>query len=222
VTIFADQLFTNAPNRSSALGKLSPIRSGARSEVEFYVVLELVEPGVEQEGFQLHASTSKEKLMPVFDSASWRTDDFLVYEPRFSPALKTRPDRKGQYKRACPMRPRTLPLWLVPPLRSTCHSRRKHQDAYKCAIQGPSTPPDQSGLHWLRHADSVVHRLADCNCVRCRHSVCGCEPRALITRSNIQADFGSCRANWEPRMSGFSPQMASGFTRGGLGRRWLL
>jgi hypothetical protein len=28
----------------------------------------------------LHASTSKEKLVPVIDSASRRTDDFLVYE----------------------------------------------------------------------------------------------------------------------------------------------
>jgi hypothetical protein len=28
----------------------------------------------------LHASSSKEKLVPVIDSASRRTDDFLVYE----------------------------------------------------------------------------------------------------------------------------------------------
>ena len=57
-----------------------PGRSGARSEVEFYVVFVLVEPGVEQEGLESHASTSKEKLVPVIDSASRRTDDFLVYE----------------------------------------------------------------------------------------------------------------------------------------------
>ena len=57
-----------------------PGRSGARSEVEFYVVFVLVEPGIEQEGLELQASTSKEKLVPVIDSASRRTDDFLVYE----------------------------------------------------------------------------------------------------------------------------------------------
>src|SRR5208283_564153 len=57
-----------------------PGRSGARSEVEFYVVFVLVEPGIEQEGLELHASTSKEKLVPVIDSASRRRDDFLVYE----------------------------------------------------------------------------------------------------------------------------------------------
>ena len=57
-----------------------PSRSSARSEVEFYVVFVLVEPGIEQEGLELHASTSKEKLVPVIDSASRRTDDFLVYE----------------------------------------------------------------------------------------------------------------------------------------------
>ena len=54
-----------------------PRRSGARSEVEFYVVFVLVEPGIEQEGLELHASTSKEKFVPVIDSASGRTDDFL-------------------------------------------------------------------------------------------------------------------------------------------------
>jgi hypothetical protein len=43
-------------------------------------VFVLVEPGIEQEGLELHASTSKEKLVPVIDSASRRTDDFLVYE----------------------------------------------------------------------------------------------------------------------------------------------
>jgi len=55
-----------------------PGRSGACSEVEFYVVFVLVEPGIEQEGLELHASTSKEKLVPVIDSAGRRTDDFLV------------------------------------------------------------------------------------------------------------------------------------------------
>ena len=40
----------------------------------------LVEPGIEQEGLELHASTSKEKPVVVIDSASRRTDDFLVYE----------------------------------------------------------------------------------------------------------------------------------------------
>jgi hypothetical protein len=53
-----------------------PDRSGARSEVEFYVVFVLVEPGIEQEGLELHANTSKEKLIPAIDSASRRTDDF--------------------------------------------------------------------------------------------------------------------------------------------------
>jgi hypothetical protein len=43
-------------------------------------VFVLVEPGIEQEGFELHVSTSKEKLVPAIDSASRRTDDFLVYE----------------------------------------------------------------------------------------------------------------------------------------------
>ncbi len=56
-----------------------PGRSGARSEVEFYVVFVLVEPGIEQEGLELHASTSKEKLVAVIDSASRLRDDFLVY-----------------------------------------------------------------------------------------------------------------------------------------------
>jgi hypothetical protein len=55
-----------------------PCRSGAGSEVEFYVVFVLVEPGIEQEGLELHASTSKEKLVPVVDSASRRTDDFSL------------------------------------------------------------------------------------------------------------------------------------------------
>jgi hypothetical protein len=53
-----------------------PRRSGARSEVEFYVVFVLVDPGIEQERFELHASTSKEKLFSVIDSASRRADDF--------------------------------------------------------------------------------------------------------------------------------------------------
>jgi len=57
-----------------------PGRSGARSEVEFYVMFVLIEPGIEQEGLESHASTSKEKLLSVIDSASRRTDDFLVYE----------------------------------------------------------------------------------------------------------------------------------------------
>ena len=57
-----------------------PSRSGARGEVEFYVVFVLVEPGIEQEGLELHASTSNEKLVPIIDSASRRTDDFLIYE----------------------------------------------------------------------------------------------------------------------------------------------
>jgi hypothetical protein len=54
----------------------SPSRPGARGEVEFYAVFVLVEPSVEQEGLELHASTSKEKLVPAIDSASRRTDDF--------------------------------------------------------------------------------------------------------------------------------------------------
>src|SRR6059058_934996 len=53
-----------------------PGRPGARSEVEFYVVFVLVEPGVEQEGLELHAGTS-EKLVPGIDSASHGADDFL-------------------------------------------------------------------------------------------------------------------------------------------------
>jgi len=40
-------------------------------------VFVLVEPGIEQEGLELHASTSKKKLLLVIDSASRRTDDFL-------------------------------------------------------------------------------------------------------------------------------------------------
>jgi hypothetical protein len=55
-----------------------PGRAGARSEVEFYVVFILVEPGIEQEGLELHASTSKAKLVPVSDSASRCTGGFLV------------------------------------------------------------------------------------------------------------------------------------------------
>jgi hypothetical protein len=34
-------------------------RSGARSEIEFDVVFVLVEPNIEQEGLELHASTSR-------------------------------------------------------------------------------------------------------------------------------------------------------------------
>jgi hypothetical protein len=33
---------------------------GARSKVEFYVVFVLIQPGIEQEGLESHASTSKE------------------------------------------------------------------------------------------------------------------------------------------------------------------
>jgi hypothetical protein len=57
-----------------------PGRPGARSEIEFCVVFVLVEPGVEQEGLELHAGTSEEKLAPGIDSASQGADDFLVYE----------------------------------------------------------------------------------------------------------------------------------------------
>jgi hypothetical protein len=48
--------------------------------IEFYVVFVLVEPGVEQEGLELHAGTSEEKLAPGIDSASQGADDLLVYE----------------------------------------------------------------------------------------------------------------------------------------------
>src|SRR5262249_24298428 len=41
--------------------------SSTRSEVEFYVVLILVEPHVEQKGLDLHASTSK---IPIIDLAT--------------------------------------------------------------------------------------------------------------------------------------------------------
>jgi hypothetical protein len=54
-----------------------PCGSGARSQVEFYVMFVLVEPGIEQERLELHASTSVRKLVPVIDSASRRADDFL-------------------------------------------------------------------------------------------------------------------------------------------------
>jgi hypothetical protein len=43
-------------------------------------VLVLAEPGIEQEGLELHVSTSKGKLVPVVDSTSRRTGDCLVYE----------------------------------------------------------------------------------------------------------------------------------------------
>jgi hypothetical protein len=39
-------------------------------------VFVLVEPGIEQEGLELHASTSTEKLVPVIDSPSRCRDDF--------------------------------------------------------------------------------------------------------------------------------------------------
>src|SRR3974390_463583 len=41
-------------------------------------------------------------------------------------------------------------------------------------------PTGRGDLHWLQHADSVVHRLADCNCVRGRHFVYCREPRSLL------------------------------------------
>ena len=43
-------------------------------------MFDLVQPGIEQEGLELHVSSSKEKLVPVMDLASRRTGDFLVYE----------------------------------------------------------------------------------------------------------------------------------------------
>ena len=43
-----------------------PVRPGTRSEVEFYVVFVLVEPGIEQEGLELHASTSKDKVASYY------------------------------------------------------------------------------------------------------------------------------------------------------------
>jgi hypothetical protein len=55
-----------------------PDGSGARREVEFYVVFVLIEPGIEQKRFKLHAGTPKKKLISVTDSASRRRDDFLV------------------------------------------------------------------------------------------------------------------------------------------------
>jgi hypothetical protein len=39
-------------------------------------VFVLVEPGVEQEGLELHAGTSEEKLVPGIDSPSQGADDF--------------------------------------------------------------------------------------------------------------------------------------------------
>ena len=53
-----------------------PGRPGARCEIEFYVVFVLVEPGIEQEGLELHAGTSEEKLVPGIDSPSQGADDF--------------------------------------------------------------------------------------------------------------------------------------------------
>jgi hypothetical protein len=58
-----------------------PRRSGARGQVEFYVVFVLVEPGIEQERLELHAKTPKEKLVPAIDSGSRHRDDFFVYKP---------------------------------------------------------------------------------------------------------------------------------------------
>src|ERR1051326_9492335 len=43
-----------------------PARPGARSQVEFYVVFVLVEPGIEQEGLELHASTSDGEVGPCY------------------------------------------------------------------------------------------------------------------------------------------------------------
>jgi hypothetical protein len=43
-----------------------PARSGARSQVEFYVVFVLVEPRIEQKGFKLHASTSEGQVGPCY------------------------------------------------------------------------------------------------------------------------------------------------------------
>jgi hypothetical protein len=39
-----------------------PSRPSARGKVEFYVVFVLIEPGIEQEGLELHASTSTREL----------------------------------------------------------------------------------------------------------------------------------------------------------------
>jgi hypothetical protein len=56
-------------------------------------VFVLIEPCIEQEGLELHASTSDEKFVPLIDSASRHKDDFLVYEGLESgrlPLCKTR------------------------------------------------------------------------------------------------------------------------------------
>src|SRR5215831_4378914 len=52
-----------------------PAGAGARGQVEFYAVFVLIEPGIEQERLELHASTSEGELVPVIDSAGWRADD---------------------------------------------------------------------------------------------------------------------------------------------------
>jgi len=41
-------------------------------------VFVLVEPGIEQEGLELHASTPEEKSVPIVDTASRRTDVFCL------------------------------------------------------------------------------------------------------------------------------------------------
>jgi hypothetical protein len=38
----------------------------------------MVEPLIEQKGFKLHASTSKNKSVPVIDSTNRRTDDIFT------------------------------------------------------------------------------------------------------------------------------------------------
>jgi hypothetical protein len=43
-------------------------------------VFVLVEPGIEQEGLELHASTSKEKSIVVIDSEERERDDFSFSE----------------------------------------------------------------------------------------------------------------------------------------------
>src|SRR5437762_2296096 len=80
-----DQLMVQEAVARFVVGKAEdlvyrPRRSGARSEVKFYVVFVLVEPGIEQKGFESHASTSKKKFVALIDSTTRRRDDFFVYE----------------------------------------------------------------------------------------------------------------------------------------------
>jgi hypothetical protein len=56
----------------------APNRSGARGEVEFRDVFVLVEPGIQQEGLELHTSTPKKKSVLIVDTASRRTDVFCL------------------------------------------------------------------------------------------------------------------------------------------------